>query len=82
MEAHSHLSEKQVELLMEFADESFDLKRAVEFELASREYPELIEWAMINREIRQKLGRLPKISAGTGFLERLQSSIREQFPTA
>lgn len=82
MEAHSPLSEKHVQLLMEFADESFDLKRAVEFELASREHPKLIEWAMINREVRQKLGRLPSLEAEPGFLERLQTTLRERFPSA
>lgn len=82
MEAHSTLSEKHVQLLMEFADESFDLKRAVEFELASREYPELIEWAIINREIRQKLCRLPNVGAAPGFQERLQMTLQERFPTA
>lgn len=81
MEEWSNLSEKQLQLLMEFADESFDLKRAVEFEVASRERPEMIEWAIINREIRQKLSRLPEIGAAPGFMDRLESTLQEQNPS-
>lgn len=81
MEEWSDLSEKQTQLLMEFADVSFDLKRAVEFELAIREKPELIDWAMTNREIRTKLSRLPVIGAAPGFLDRLEIKLREQYPT-
>lgn len=75
MKIHSHLSDNQIELLMEFADESFSLKRAIEFEVASRKDPALVECAMINRSIRKKLSELPTVGAAPGFRDRLMQSI-------
>lgn len=70
-----HETELRDNLILKFSDESFTILDAVEFEVISKEHPEIVDMALTNRKIRHSLESLPKIVARPGFEERLEKRI-------
>lgn len=63
-------------LILKFADESFTFRDAVSFQSITSEYPEVIDIALINKEIRYKLKQLPELKAAPGFEEKLAARLQ------
>lgn len=57
--------------MLKYADESFSLSDAIRFEVLVKKDPGLALQARVNREISNRLGSLPRITARDGFTERL-----------
>lgn len=67
--------QQREDLILKFADESFTILDAVEFEVLTINDPSIVDMALTNRSIRQALKGLPKIKARPGFEERLNQRI-------
>ncbi|MEX2601964.1 MAG: hypothetical protein WD355_09965 [Balneolaceae bacterium] len=75
---HEYRESEIDDLILKFADESFTFRDAVSFQSLTSERIELIDIALINKEIRHKLNNLPKIKAAPGFEAKLAARLQEE----
>ena len=66
------------DLVLKYADESFNIRDALNFETLIKKIPEHLDSAQINRNIRVKLQNLPKVKAAPGFELRLYDRIAKE----
>lgn len=64
-------------LVLKYADESFSLSDAIRFEVLVKQDPDLALKAQANREIANRLGSLPRITARDGFTDRLMLQLEK-----
>jgi len=73
---HQFTEESIHDLILKYADESFGVRDALNFEILIKKNPVHLKHAQINRSIRSKLKTLPKLKARPGFEARLAEKIK------
>jgi len=63
------------DMILKYADESFNFRDAVKFEALLKSSPDYFEDARINRKIKLQLQSLPQVKAAPGFEARLATRI-------
>lgn len=78
MENQFYSEELINDMILKYADESFNFRDAVKFEALLKRSPDYFTDARINRKIRMQLQSLPEIKASPGFEARLADRIQRE----